>query len=101
MLFRSNAVHGSVYFKALDDAAFFAANSLNEEFFVLTSNYSITFIRPMTEGSMTATGQIVHSGRRMMSAESRLTDGQGVLIAHGTGTFMTSAVPLREVPGYG
>jgi acyl-coenzyme A thioesterase PaaI-like protein len=32
-----HAVHGSVYFKALDDAAFFAVNSLVEDVFVLTA----------------------------------------------------------------
>lgn len=31
----AGAVHGSVYFKMLDDAAFFAANSLETEVFVL------------------------------------------------------------------
>ena len=30
------AIHGSVYFKLLDDAAFFAANS-KSEFFILTT----------------------------------------------------------------
>jgi acyl-coenzyme A thioesterase PaaI-like protein len=33
-------VHGSVYFKMLDDAAFFAANSLEREFFVLTTSFT-------------------------------------------------------------
>ena len=31
------AVHGSVYFKMLDDAAFFAANSLERKLFILFS----------------------------------------------------------------
>ena len=37
------ALHGCVYFKMLDDAAFFAANSLEKQVFVLTSS-SLTFI---------------------------------------------------------
>ena len=38
-LFHSaQAVHGSVYFKMLDDAAFFAASSLEKEVFVLTTS---------------------------------------------------------------
>ncbi len=34
----AGGVHGSVYFKLLDDAAFFAANSLEGEMFVLTTS---------------------------------------------------------------
>lgn len=34
------AVHGSVYFKMLDDAAFFAANSYETEVFVLTTSFT-------------------------------------------------------------
>ena len=34
------AVHGAVYFKVLDDAAFFAANSLEREVFVLTTVFN-------------------------------------------------------------
>ena len=32
------AIHGSVYFKLLDDSAFFAVNSMVNDVFVLTSN---------------------------------------------------------------
>ena len=33
----ANAVHGSLYFKVLDDSAYFAVNSTELEFFVLTT----------------------------------------------------------------
>src|SRR6185503_18075324 len=36
----ANAVHGSVYFRALDDAAFFAANSRVRDVLVLTVSYT-------------------------------------------------------------
>ena len=96
----ANAVHGSVYFKALDDSGFFAANSLVEAFFVLTSNYSITMVRPLSSGEMTATGIVVHHGKRLLSAESKLVDDNDRVIAHGIGTFMVSNMPLAEVTAY-
>ena len=37
----AGAIHGSVYFRALDDAAFFAVSSLEEEFFVVTTSFNI------------------------------------------------------------
>ena len=43
-------LHGSVIFKLLDDAAFFAAQSLEHEFFVVTASYNSHFIRPVNEG---------------------------------------------------
>jgi acyl-coenzyme A thioesterase PaaI-like protein len=36
----AGAVHGAVYFKMLDDAAFFAVNSLEQEAFVLTTSFT-------------------------------------------------------------
>ena len=43
----ADAVHGSVYFKVLDDAAFFAANSLEREVFVLTTSFTTYLTRPI------------------------------------------------------
>ena len=40
------AMHGSVYFKMLDDAAFFAANSVENQYFVLTADFRIDLLRP-------------------------------------------------------
>jgi acyl-coenzyme A thioesterase PaaI-like protein len=48
----AHAVHGSVYFKALDDAAFFAVNSLVNDVFVLTVTYNVYLTRPVTSGVM-------------------------------------------------
>ncbi len=50
----AHAAHGSVYFKALDDAAFFAANSLVDDVFVLTVSFTVYFLRPVSEGRITA-----------------------------------------------
>ena len=55
----ANAVHGSVYFKLLDDATFFAASSLVDGVFVLTASFNIYFLRPISAGVMTARGTVV------------------------------------------
>ena len=46
----AGAVHGSVYFKLLDDAAFMAAQSLETEFFVLTTCFTTYLTRPASSG---------------------------------------------------
>ena len=96
----ASAVHGSVYFKLLDDATFFAAASLVDDVFVLTTSFNIYFLRPVSAGVMAARGTIVSRSTRLLIGEGVLVDGEGREIARGTGTFMPSRVPLDERLGY-
>jgi uncharacterized protein (TIGR00369 family) len=99
-LHAAGAVHGSVYFKALDDAAFFAANSLVNDVFVLTISFNIYLTRPISGGEMKATGQVIHHSQRLSIAQSKLVDSDGREIAWGSGTYMRSAIPLSPELGY-
>ena len=95
-----NAVHGSNYFKALDDAAFFAVNSLVEDVFVLTVTFNIQLLRPISEGRMIAAGKVVNAGRTVWVADSTLVDERGRLLGRGTGTFMRSKIALADIAAY-
>ncbi|MEM6721456.1 MAG: PaaI family thioesterase [Bacteroidota bacterium] len=95
-----NAIHGSVYFKLLDDAAFFAVNSIVKDVFVLTTSFNINIIRPVSEGKITATGKVKFKSRNLFVAESTLVDEKGREIAFGTGNFAKSRVTLTEEIGY-
>ena len=94
------AVHGSAYFKAMDDAAFFAVNSLVEDVFVLTVTFNIYLLRPISEGEMVATGTVVNAGRTVWAAEATLSDDRGRQLGRGSGTFMRSRLALSEAMGY-
>lgn len=96
----AGAVHGSVYFKMLDDAAFFAANSLEPETFVLTSSFTTYLTRPITSGHLTAVGSVVHQSRSQFIAEAVARDDQGRVIARGNGIFVRGATPLNQAMGY-
>ena len=96
----AGAVHGSVYFKALDDAAFFAAASLVEDVFVLTSGFHLNLPRPISAGELVAVGEVVHRSRRLILAEAVLTDGEGRQLARGNGSFLRSEIPLGAELGY-
>ena len=96
----AGAVHGSAYFKALDDACFFAASSLDEERFVLTASFSLHFLRPVTEGELRAVGEVVERSRRRTLAEGVLYDAAGRVLARGGGSFMPSDVELSAEMGY-
>ena len=100
LLHAAGAVHGAVYFKLLDDAAFFAANTLVDDVFVLTVSFNVHFTRPVFEGEMKATGQVVHRSRRLFLADAELVDSKGRKIGRGSGAFMRSTVPLSPDIGY-
>ena len=96
----ANAVHGSVYFKALDDSAFFAANSLVSDVFVLTVTYTVYLTRPISEGEMRAHGRVVHRSKNLIIADAELMDSSDRQIARGSGTFMRSQIALSPAIGY-
>lgn len=94
------AIHGSVYFKLLDDAAFFAVNSVVKDAFVLTTSFNINITRPVSSGKITATGTLKFKSRNLFVAESTLVDEKGREIAFGTGNFAKSKIALSEEIGY-
>ncbi len=96
----ARAVHGSVYFKLLDDATFFAASSLVDDVFVLTASFNIYFLKPVSGGEMLARGRVVSRSKRLLIGDGVITDSDGKEIARGTGTFLPSPVPLDERLGY-
>jgi uncharacterized protein (TIGR00369 family) len=96
----ANAVHGELYFKCLDDATFFAVNSLVDDVFVLTVSFNVYLLRPISAGEMRATGRVVYRSRQLFVAEAELADQDGKEIGRGSGTFMRSAIPLSPEIGY-
>jgi uncharacterized protein (TIGR00369 family) len=96
----AGGVHGSYYFKLLDDAAFFAANSLVDDVFVLTTEFNLYLERPVSTGDMVAHGEVVNPNPRQLLAKSVVHDAEGNEIARGTGTFARSNVELEPAVGY-
>ncbi|MBV1908801.1 MAG: PaaI family thioesterase [Kangiellaceae bacterium] len=94
------AVHGSVYFKMLDDAAFFAANSLEPDFFVLTTSFTTYLTKPISTGKMTAIGKVVNKNKSQFIAEAVVYNSQGQEIGRGNGIFVKSKSKLLDVEGY-
>ena len=96
----AGGVHGSVYFKMLYDAAFFAANSLEEQFFVLTTSFTTYITRPVASGKMKAIGKVVNRNRSQFIAESIVYDSESREIGRGNGIFVKGKVPLTDAAGY-
>ena len=96
----AGAAHGTVYFKMLDDAAFYACNSLVTDRFLLTTAFNLNFTRPLKAGPAVAEGRWISGRRRVFIADGRLIDSSGEEAGRGTGTFVRSHIPLAGLPGY-
>lgn len=96
----AQAVHGSVYFKALDDAAFFAVNSIVLDVLVLTANFTLYLLQPVNKGVLRSHGLVLHKSKSSFIAEAVLYDEEGVQIARGSGSFIRSKIALTEEIGY-
>ena len=95
----AHAAHGAIYFKMLDDAAFFAVQSLATDVFVLTLTFQVHLLAPVSDGEMISRGKVVHQSKRLFIAESTI-EVAGKTVARGNGTFMRSAVRLDDKVGY-
>jgi uncharacterized protein (TIGR00369 family) len=87
----SGTVHGGLAATLLDSAMGLAVQStLAKGFAQTTVEFKISLVRPITpeSGPITAEGRVLNCGRRVGTAEGRLTDGKGRLLAHGTTTCL-------------
>ena len=96
----AGSLHGSVYFKAADDAAYFAAQSLIKSNFLYTTNFNLQIIRPVSSGNVIAIGKVIQSSRAVVVAEAELFNDKKKLIAKGQGNFLQSGQPLTSDIGY-
>lgn len=96
----AGAAHGTIFFKMLDDAAFYAANSLCTDRFLLTTAFNLFLTKPIIGGAIIAEGHWISGRRRVFVADARLIDADGEECARGTGTFMRSHISLAGLPGY-
>jgi len=85
------AVHGGWALTLIDSAAGCAGMSLLPPGAGYTTvETKANFSRPIGKdtGTVRAEGWIVARGRRILSAEARVTDARGRVLAHGTSTLM-------------
>ena len=96
----AQGLHGSVYFKLLDDASAFAAYSITQSFFAYTANFNINFTAPVTQGKITAVGELVkHEGKKLFTT-SRLFNELGLEVANAEGLFIQGSKVFMDIPSY-
>jgi uncharacterized protein (TIGR00369 family) len=84
-------VHGGLTATLLDSCMGLAVQSTLEKGFAQTTvEFKVSLMRPITAetGPVRAEGSVLNRGRRIGTAEGRLTDRNGRLLAHGTATCL-------------
>ena len=89
-------VHGGFAMTLLDSAMGVAVHTTlarGERYTTLETK--VNFVRAITldTGGVRCEGTIVHRGRRVATAEGRLVDSDGKLLAHGTTTCLVEPAP--------
>jgi len=87
----AGTVHGGFSATLLDSCMGLAIQSTLEKGFGSTTlEFKISLVRPITPetGKIRAEGIVLNCGRRVGTAEGRITDGKGRLLAHGTTTCL-------------
>jgi uncharacterized protein (TIGR00369 family) len=87
----AGTVHGGLAATLLDSCMGLAVQTmLGKGFAQTTLEFKISLLRPITPetGLIKAEGVVLSSGRRVGTAEGRITDHQGRLLAHGTTTCL-------------
>jgi len=87
----AGTVHGGLAATLLDSAMGLAIQSTLEKGVGSTTlEFKISLVRPITPetGMIKAEGVVLSCGRRIGTAEGRITDQQGRLLAHGTTTCL-------------
>ena len=96
----ANAIHGPVYFKMLDDAAFFAVNSIVNDVFVYTVSFNVQLLKPVSAGIIRSIGELKFKSTNLFIADSMLFDEKNKLVGRGSGNFMRSKIELTDDIGY-
>ena len=87
----AGTVHGGLAATMLDSCMGLAIHTtLDKGVGSTTLEFKISLVRPITPetGLIRAEGVVLSCGRRVGTAEGRLTDGEGRLLAHGTTTCL-------------
>lgn len=81
-------VHGSVVFTLVDTSMGAAVMSmLSDGRRCSTIECQVRFLRPVVGADLVCETTVVKPGRRVFHLESRVTTGDGTLVATGTGSF--------------
>ncbi|WP_068615998.1 PaaI family thioesterase [Paenibacillus tuaregi] len=94
-------LHGGVHASVIDSAMGLVLMLARPESSVVTINLNMNYVASTSEGRVIVTARIIHSTRKLMTAEAYAHKENGDLLAFGTGTFRVLDKPISGDPGAG
>lgn len=89
-------VHGGVLATLIDTATFWSVFlRLPQDAGLVNIDLKLNYLRPASNGTITAKGECIRSGRSISYAQASVADAAGELLAHGTSTLM--ALPGKGI----
>lgn len=82
----NGTLHGGVYASLMDNAMGLSVAAL-VGLRTATIGLDVHFLGAVREGRIVCSAEVVHRTRRIATVEARVRDGEGNLVALGTGTF--------------
>ena len=82
----NGTLHGGVYTALIDNAMGISVAAL-VGVRTATTQMNVHFLGPVSAGRIVCRGEVVHRTRRTATAEAKVYDGEGNLVAMGTGAF--------------
>jgi len=82
----NGTLHGGVYSTLIDNAMALAILSV-VPVRIATTQMNVHFLGPVSRGRVVCRSEIIHRTRRTATAEARVYDDAGTIVALGTGAF--------------
>ncbi|MBP1999076.1 uncharacterized protein (TIGR00369 family) [Paenibacillus shirakamiensis] len=94
-------LHGGVHASVIDSTMGLIVMLARPESSVVTINLNMNYVAPTKQGKVLVTANIIHSTRKLITAEAYARQETGELLAFGTGTFrvLDKAIPEKQDKG--
>ncbi len=89
-----DGVHGGLIATLIDNAGWFTA-AARYDTWIATVEFQVRLLEPVEKRDLVSLGRIVRSGKRLTVAEMEVRDGDGRLVATGSGTFTVTGVSRK------
>ena len=87
-------LHGGMHASAIDSAMGIIVMLARPEANVVTVGLNMNYVAPTSEGRVLVTAELIHSSRKLITAQAFARKENGDLLAFGTGTFRVLEKPI-------
>ncbi|NNF17209.1 MAG: PaaI family thioesterase [Gammaproteobacteria bacterium] len=100
MFHAGGSLHGSIFYRLLEDAALYATNSYVNDVIMQAASFTCYMVKPVTHGVITAEGKVKNTTAELYIAEAQIMSASGDTVARGSGAFLKSKIRLVPEIGY-